>query len=108
MSNRSPASTPTNLPSRSAARVINLPANPADDAIIASTYIAGQRLVSRGAADPGCTQCELKIQYAAYQDTEPKAVVYGPQPSADNMIIIDRSGSMGWKLTRQKAQPNFM
>ncbi len=84
--------------------LINPPANPADDPIIASTYIAGQYwLVLRAPANPGCTECDLKIEYAGYSDTEATAVRYGPQPDVDNMIVIDRSGSMaGAKIDAAK------
>ncbi len=89
--------------------VINPPANPADDAIIASTYIAGQYwLVLRAPASPGCTECDLTIEYGDYTDTEVDAVVYGPQPSVDNMVVIDRSGSMlGPKIEAAKGAANL-
>lgn len=75
--------------------VVNPPANPADNSIVASTYNAGKYwLVLRAPESPGCTTCDLTIAYGPYTDTEADAIVYGPVPDADNMIIIDRSGSM--------------
>ena len=75
--------------------LVNPPANPADNAIVASTYNAGKYwLVLRAPESPGCTVCDLTIEYGPYSDTEEDAIVYGPVPDADNMIIIDRSGSM--------------
>jgi hypothetical protein len=75
--------------------VINPPANLADPAIIGSSYIAGQYwLTIRAPGSPGCTSCDLTVAYAAYSDTELDAIQYGPKPDVDNMIIIDRSGSM--------------
>jgi hypothetical protein len=82
-------------------KVVNPPANPGDEAIVASTYSGNAYwLVIRAPSDPGCTTCALKIDYTSYSDTEADAVIYGPQPDVDNMIIIDRSGSMeGDKFT---------
>lgn len=84
--------------------LINPPINVGDDPIVASTYNAGKYwLVLRAPASPGCTVCDLKIEYGPYSDTEVDAVVYGPQPSVDNMIVIDRSGSMlGAKIEAAK------
>lgn len=48
----------------------------------------------RAPDNPGCTVCDLTVEYGPYTDTEADAIVYGPVPDADNMIIIDRSGSM--------------
>lgn len=75
--------------------VINPPANVADNPIIGSSYIAGRYLLNvRAPTSPGCTVCDLTVAYSAYSDTKPDALVYGPVPDTDNMIIIDRSGSM--------------
>jgi hypothetical protein len=75
--------------------VVNPPINPGDNPIVASSYIAGKYwLVLRAPDNPGCTVCDLKIEYGPYSDTEEDAIIYGAQPSIDNMIIIDRSGSM--------------
>ena len=38
--------------------------------------------------------CDLTISYGEYEDIEADALEYGPVPDVDNMIIIDRSGSM--------------
>ncbi|MEZ4683007.1 MAG: vWA domain-containing protein [Caldilineaceae bacterium] len=76
-------------------KVVNPPLNPADNAIVASTYNAGKYwLVLRAPESPGCTVCDMTVEYGPYSDTEEDAIVYGPVPDADNMIIIDRSGSM--------------
>jgi hypothetical protein len=34
------------------------------------------------------------VGYASYSDLEEDAIIYGPKPDTDNMIIVDRSGSM--------------
>ena len=86
-------------------KTIHPPANEEDSALVASTYLGGQYwLVVRAPSDPGCTQCDLTVAYTEYSDTMPNAVVYGPQPSVDNMLIIDRSGSMlGGKIAAAKS-----
>lgn len=83
---------------------IHPPANPADNAIIASTYVGGQYwLVLRAPTTPGCSECDLTVQYADYTDSEAAAIRYGPVPDVDNQIIIDRSGSMiGEKIVAAK------
>ena len=44
---------------------------------------------------PAAIPCDLSVAYTeAYSDTETAALDYGPVPDTDNMIIIDRSGSM--------------
>jgi hypothetical protein len=64
-------------------------------ALIGSSYIAGQYWMTvRAPTDPGCTTCPLTVAYTVYTDTEPSAIEYGPKPDTDNMIVIDRSGSM--------------
>ncbi len=74
--------------------VIVTPGVPSD-ALIGSSYIGGQYWITlRAPANPGCTVCDLKVEYGAYSDLEPDAIVYGPKPDVDNMIVIDRSGSM--------------
>ena len=76
-------------------QLVNPPLNPGDNAIVSSTYNAGKYwLVLRAPDNPGCTVCDLTVEYGPYTDTEADAIVYGPVPDADNMIIIDRSGSM--------------
>jgi len=84
--------------------LINPPVNVGDDPIVASAYTAGKYwLVLRAPASPGCTVCDLKIEYGPYSDSEAAAIVYGPQPSVDNMLVIDRSGSMaGAKIEAAK------
>lgn len=70
--------------------------------IIASSYLAGQYWFTvRAPSNPGCTDfCDLSVAYAAYSDLKEDAIFYGPKPDTDNMIIIDRSGSMvGEKFT---------
>ncbi|MCB0189012.1 MAG: VWA domain-containing protein, partial [Caldilineaceae bacterium] len=65
--------------------------------IIGSSYIGGQYWITlRAPSDPGnCTTlCDLSVDYAAYGDLKEDAILYGPKPDTDNMIIIDRSGSM--------------
>lgn len=65
--------------------------------IIGSSYIGGQYWITlRAPSDPGnCTTlCDLSVDYAAYSDLKEDAILYGPKPDTDNMIIIDRSGSM--------------
>ncbi|MEM7534074.1 MAG: VWA domain-containing protein [Chloroflexota bacterium] len=75
--------------------VVNPPVNVGDNAIVASTYNAGKYwLVVRAPDSPGCTTCDLTVAYGPYTDTEADAIVYGDDPDTDNMIIIDRSGSM--------------
>lgn len=85
--------------------VVNPPAAPEENVIVASTYQAGQYwLVLRAPTSPGCTVCDLKIEYAGYSDTEEDAVQYGPVPDVDNLIVIDRSGSMaGTKIEAAKS-----
>ncbi|MCP4626230.1 MAG: VWA domain-containing protein, partial [bacterium] len=84
--------------------VISPPASPQDDPIIAWSYIAGQYWVALLApAFPGCDPCDLTIDYAGYSDTKSDAIDYGPVPSIDNMIVIDRSSSMaGTKIEAAK------
>jgi hypothetical protein len=50
----------------------------------------------RAPSNPGnCTTlCDLSVAYAEYSDLKEDAILYGPKPDTDNMIIIDRSGSM--------------
>lgn len=75
-------------------RVIVSP-NVPSDALIGSSYIAGQYWITlRAPANPGCTECDLKVEYGGYRDQELDAITYGPKPDVDNMIVIDRSGSM--------------
>ena len=85
-------------------QVISPPANPADDPIVGSSYIAGNYwLVVRAPDNPGCDPCDLSVAYTEYSDTETDALDYGPVPDTDNMIIIDRSGSMaGTKIDAAK------
>ena len=64
-------------------------------ALIGSSYIAGQYWMTvRAPTSPGCTTCDLSVSYTDYTDTEQGAIIYGPKPDTDNMIVIDRSGSM--------------
>jgi hypothetical protein len=66
-------------------------------AVIGSSYIGGQYwLTLRAPSNPGtCTVlCDLSVGYASYTALEEDAIIYGPKPDTDNMIIIDRSGSM--------------
>jgi hypothetical protein len=64
-------------------------------ALIGSSYIGGQYWITlRAPANPGCTTCDLKVAYGAYSDLEMDAILYGPKPDVDNMIVIDRSFSM--------------
>ena len=64
--------------------------------VIGSSYIAGQYWMTvRAPATPGCATCDLTVAYGGYTDTKTAAIKYGPRPDTDNMIIIDRSGSMG-------------
>jgi hypothetical protein len=67
-------------------------------AIIGSSYLGGQYWITvRAPGNPGTctTECDLSVGYAGYSDLEEDAILYGPKPDTDNMIIIDRSGSMG-------------
>lgn len=78
--------------------------NPANSAIVSASFIGGQYwLVLRAPATPGCDPCELTVEWADYVDTEVDALDYGPVPDSDNMIVIDRSGSMaGGKIAAAK------
>ncbi len=38
--------------------------------------------------------CDLEVGYQGFADAEPMSVQYGPDTPVDNVIIIDRSGSM--------------
>lgn len=84
--------------------VINPPVNVGDSPIVASSYNGGKYwLVLRAPTSPGCTTCDLKVEYGSYSDSEADAVLYGPQPDVDNLIVIDRSGSMqGSKIEAAK------
>ncbi len=84
--------------------VSNTVIHPLGDALISSFY-SGDRymLALRAPANPGCTSCPLTVSYGGNSDTEPNAIVYGAPVSVDNMIVIDRSGSMeGAKIEAAK------
>ncbi|MEM7128623.1 MAG: VWA domain-containing protein [Chloroflexota bacterium] len=74
---------------------VNPPANAGDNAIVSSTYNAGKYwIVLRAPDNPGCDPCDLTVSYGPYTDTETNAIDYGLVPSTDNIMVIDRSGSM--------------
>jgi hypothetical protein len=79
-------------------------ANPANSPIVSASFIAGQYWLSvRAPATPGCNPCDLTVEYEAFSATETAALAYGPVPDSDNMIVIDRSGSMaGAKIAAAK------
>ena len=75
--------------------VIHPPPNGVDDALISSFYNAGRYVLTlRAPANPGCTKCPLTVSYGNLSDSEADAILYGPPVSIDNLIVIDRSGSM--------------
>jgi hypothetical protein len=82
--------------------------NPANSPIVAFSYIAGQYWISmRAPASPGCApddRCNVSVEYSGLTDTEFNALTYGgANQDADNMIVIDRSGSMaGAKIAAAK------
>ncbi|MFN8441806.1 MAG: VWA domain-containing protein [Caldilineaceae bacterium] len=84
--------------------VIHPVGNGGEDALISSFYSADRYMLAlRAPANPGCTACPLTVSYGGNSDSEPNAILYGPPVSVDNMIVIDRSGSMeGAKIEAAK------
>lgn len=83
--------------------------NPANSPIVSAAFIAGQYWLSvRAPSTPSCDPCDLTVAYADYTDTKADALDYGPVPDSDNMIVIDRSGSMaGAKIAAAKEAGNL-
>jgi hypothetical protein len=76
---------------------------PASD-IITSAYLQGQYwLLVRAPALP-VNVYDLRVQWSALSDTESRAVSYATRATTDNVLVVDRSGSMldANKLTAAK------
>ncbi|MBN2146631.1 MAG: VWA domain-containing protein [Anaerolineales bacterium] len=75
--------------------------------ILTSAHIMGQQwFVLRAPAQSSSGFYNLTVKYgSALTDSETNAVSYTPRLNADNMIVIDRSGSMSWygKMDAAKA-----
>jgi len=65
--------------------------------ILTSAKVMGQEwFVLRAPAQAGVGQYDLQVKYSTIlTGTQPLAVDYTPRNDADNMLLVDRSGSMG-------------
>jgi len=68
---------------------------PAD--LISRAYVQGQYwFLFRAPTQSADGDYNLQIDFATLSDTEAAAVHYAPRSAADNVLIMDRSGSMGY------------
>ena len=66
------------------------------DVLIASAYVQGQYwMVLRAPVQPAEGTYDLQIDYGGFADTEADAVNYAVIPDNENVLVVDRSGSMG-------------
>jgi len=72
--------------------------------VLTSAYIQGQYWLLVRAPAKSTGTYDLGAQWSALSDTEPLAVNYTTRPTTDNLLVIDRSGSMSWfdKMTAAK------
>jgi hypothetical protein len=65
------------------------------EVLVSQAYVQGQYwMVLRAPAQPGSGDYDLSVAYAGVHATEAGAVRYGPTVPDDNVLVIDRSGSM--------------
>ena len=75
---------------------------PAAD-VLTSAYIQGQYWLLVRAPSKSTGTYNLNVQWSSLSDTELLAVNYATRPTTDNILVIDRSGSMfGDKMTAAK------
>jgi von Willebrand factor type A domain len=64
--------------------------------LIARAYVQGQYwMVVRAPVQTGPGKQTLVLAYGDFDDSEFEAVDYEPLPDSDNILVVDRSGSMG-------------
>jgi hypothetical protein len=69
----------------------------AADAIISSAFIQGQYwILLRAPVQASAGFFSLTVEFGGLSDTNFSAVQYQAAPDADNLLVIDRSGSMGF------------
>jgi hypothetical protein len=71
--------------------------------LVTSAYVQGQYWLLLRAPDLAAGTYPVQVRWASLNDTEAGAIIYGPREIADNVVVLDRSGSMaGAKLIHAK------
>lgn len=67
-----------------------------DARILTPNYIQGQYwMLVRPPTQSSAGRYDLTVAWSTLSDVEAQAIDYTPRPDADNIIVLDRSGSMG-------------
>ena len=75
---------------------------PAD--VVTSAYVQGQYWLLLRAPNLPAGTYPVQASWAGLSDSEAGAIIYGPREVSDNVVVLDRSGSMGGaKIIHAKA-----